>query len=100
MLSQHCACLCCKRPPSWPAGSERQKRSGAVGDRLKEANSINLSLSTLGRVIKGICEGQRTPPFRESALTRLLQVLLRCSLLATQFTGLSPVQEHLFCAML
>ena len=58
------------------AGSERQKRSGAVGDRLKEANSINLSLSTLGRVIKGICEGQRTPPFRESALTRLLQVLL------------------------
>lgn len=73
---QPCVRLLGEQNPCTSAGSERQKRSGAVGDRLKEANSINLSLSTLGRVIKGICEGQRTPPFRESALTRLLQVLL------------------------
>lgn len=30
------------------AGSERQSKSGAVGDRLKEASKINKSLSALG----------------------------------------------------
>lgn len=33
------------------AGSERQSKTGAEGDRLKEAAAINLSLSTLGIVI-------------------------------------------------
>ncbi len=31
------------------AGSERQSKTGASGQRLKEATKINLSLSTLGR---------------------------------------------------
>lgn len=30
------------------AGSERQSKTGAVGDRLKEASKINKALSTLG----------------------------------------------------
>ncbi|KAK8700127.1 hypothetical protein V6N13_018531 [Hibiscus sabdariffa] len=34
------------------AGSERQKTSGAEGERLKEAASINKSLSTLGSAIE------------------------------------------------
>eukprot|EP01050_Picozoa_sp_SAG11_P008089 SAG11_NODE_696_length_7693_cov_9.962339_7_plen_203_part_00 len=34
------------------AGSERQSKTGATGDRLKEATKINLSLSALGNVIK------------------------------------------------
>ena len=55
-------------------GSERQRKSGAVGERLKEASCINLSLTTLNHVIMSICRGQRAPPFRDSALTRLLQV--------------------------
>lgn len=33
------------------AGSERQSKTGAEGQRLKEAAAINLSLSTLGIVI-------------------------------------------------
>jgi kinesin family protein C1 len=33
------------------AGSERLSRSGATGDRLKEAQAINKSLSALGDVI-------------------------------------------------
>ena len=35
-------------------GSERQTKTGATGDRLKEATKINLSLSTLGNVISGL----------------------------------------------
>ena len=45
-----------------------------MGERLKEASCINLSLTTLNHVIMCICRGQRAPPFRDSALTRLLQV--------------------------
>jgi Kinesin motor domain len=36
------------------AGSERAARSGATGERLREAASINKSLSTLGDVIKAL----------------------------------------------
>lgn len=34
------------------AGSERQKSSGSEGDRLKEGTRVNLSLTTLGNVIR------------------------------------------------
>ena len=34
------------------AGSERVGSVGATGDRLKEGSAINLSLSTLGKVIR------------------------------------------------
>ena len=34
------------------AGSERQAKTGATGDRLKEATKINLSLSALGQYYK------------------------------------------------
>ncbi|KAK8364276.1 hypothetical protein V6Z12_A03G219300 [Gossypium hirsutum] len=59
------------------AGSERQKTSGAEGERLKEAASINKSLSTLGHVIMilvDVANGkQRHVPYRDSKLTFLLQ---------------------------
>lgn len=59
------------------AGSERQKSSGAEGDRLKEAASINKSLSTLGLVIMilvDVANGKpRHVPYRDSKLTFLLQ---------------------------
>ncbi|CAI8618378.1 unnamed protein product [Vicia faba] len=59
------------------AGSERQKTSGAEGERLKEAASINKSLSTLGHVIMilvDVANGkQRHIPYRDSRLTFLLQ---------------------------
>ncbi|XP_023287715.1 osmotic avoidance abnormal protein 3 [Orussus abietinus] len=56
------------------AGSERQARTGATGDRLKEAASINLSLSALGNVISALAAGNgRHVPYRDSKLTRLLR---------------------------
>jgi hypothetical protein len=58
------------------AGSERHRPSSdeGAGERLKEACSINSSLSTLGLVIKKLTEQQRHIPYRDSKLTFLLQV--------------------------
>ncbi|VDD79786.1 unnamed protein product [Mesocestoides corti] len=56
------------------AGSERQSKTGATGQRLQEANKINLSLTTLGNVISALVDGKSTHvPYRNSKLTRLLQ---------------------------
>lgn len=56
------------------AGSERQAKTGAEGDRLKEATKINLSLSALGNVISALVDGKSSHiPYRDSKLTRLLQ---------------------------
>ena len=56
------------------AGSERQSKTGATGDRLKEATKINLSLSALGNVISALVESKSHHiPYRDSKLTRLLQ---------------------------
>ena len=41
-----------------PAGNERQKASGAQGERLKEATAINKSLSALGNVILSLVDQQ------------------------------------------
>lgn len=56
------------------AGSERQAKTGATGDRLKEASKINLSLSALGNVISALVDDKcQYIPYRDSKLTRLLQ---------------------------
>ncbi|CAH2010929.1 unnamed protein product [Acanthoscelides obtectus] len=56
------------------AGSERQTKTGATGERLREATKINLSLSALGNVISALVDGKaKHIPYRDSKLTRLLQ---------------------------
>lgn len=55
------------------AGSERQSKTNATGERLKEAQKINLSLSALGNVISALVDGKSQHiPYRDSKLTRLL----------------------------
>ena len=56
------------------AGSERAGKTGATGDRLKEAQSINMSLSALGDVIGCLSSGEKFVPYRNNKLTMLLQV--------------------------
>eukprot|EP00759_Apiculatamorpha_spiralis_P024923 PhF_6_TR28091/c0_g1_i1/m.41514/K17914/KIF13; kinesin family member 13 len=58
------------------AGSERIKASGSSGVQLVEAQNINLSLTTLRRVIDTIIDSQSgkksVVPYRESVLTYLI----------------------------
>lgn len=60
------------------AGSEKVSNTGAAGKLLKEANFINKSLFTLGKVISKLSHptyesGSTHVPFRDSALTKLLK---------------------------
>jgi len=54
------------------AGSERVAKSGASGNQLKEAQSINKSLSALGDVIHALTSGSKHIPYRNHPLTMLM----------------------------
>lgn len=57
------------------AGSERLAKSESEGQRLREALSINSSLSALGKVVMALDPSvpSQYVPYRDSKLTRLLQ---------------------------
>lgn len=77
------------------AGSERQSKTGATGDRLKEATKINLSLSALGNVISSLVDKRSTHiPYRDSKLTRLLQDSLGGNSLTLMIATLSPASYN------
>ncbi|XP_038967235.1 kinesin-like protein KIF17 isoform X2 [Rattus norvegicus] len=77
------------------AGSERQSKTGATGERLKEATKINLSLSALGNVISALVDGRcKHIPYRDSKLTRLLQDSLGGNTKTLMVACLSPADNN------
>lgn len=54
------------------AGLERVKRSGVEGSMLREAQSVNRSLQSLGDVVEALRRGASHVPCRNSKLARLL----------------------------
>jgi hypothetical protein len=76
------------------AGSERVDKSGAMGDVLKEAQSINKSLSALGDVIAALTSGQSHVPYRNHPLTMLMSDSLGGNAKTLMFVNCSPADYN------
>lgn len=78
------------------AGSEKAGQTGATGDRLKEGCAINKSLTVLGQCISILADkalGKQkgtVVPYRDSALTRILQNALGGNSKTIMICALSP----------
>lgn len=84
------------------AGSERLSKTGAEGQRLKEAQNINKSLSALGDVIAARASKAKHVPYRNSSLTYLLQDALGGDSKTLMVACASPVDynsEESFCTL-
>lgn len=71
------------------AGFEDPRLTGARGERLREGGATNTSLGVLRRVLGALKKGG-TPPWRESALSRLLGVALGPPSLVLLLLALNP----------
>jgi hypothetical protein len=79
------------------AGSERQKATGATGERLKEASQINKSLSSLAGVIGALVDiaggRSRHVHYRDSKLTYLLRDSLGGNAKTSIIATVSPADD-------
>ncbi|XP_058461088.1 kinesin-like protein subito [Malaya genurostris] len=82
------------------AGSERLKKTGNFGERLKEAQKINTSLMVLGRCLETVHKNQKSKkladlvPVRDSKLTMLIQSALLGKEKLTMIVNLYPTEEY------
>ena len=76
------------------AGCERVSKSGATGQQLKEAQSINKSLSALGDVISALTSNSGHVPYRNHPLTMLMSDSLGGSAKTLMFVCCSPADYN------
>lgn len=77
------------------AGSERLNTTKVEGERLKETQAINKSLSALADVISAMKEKDHHVPYRNSKLTYLLQqVLSSPSAKVLMIVNLNPISMN------
>jgi hypothetical protein len=63
-------------------------------ERLREAQSINKSLSALGDVISALSEGEKFIPYRNNKLTQLMQDSLGGNAKTLMFVNFSPADYN------
>eukprot|EP00756_Hemistasia_phaeocysticola_P009775 Hpha_TRINITY_DN14949_c3_g12::TRINITY_DN14949_c3_g12_i1::g.144221::m.144221/K10405/KIFC1; kinesin family member C1 len=76
------------------AGSERVAKSGVTGDRMKEAQNINRSLSNLGLAIAALSNKDAHVPYRNSTLTHILKPSLGGSSKCLMLVNCSPYKDN------
>ncbi|XP_013867503.1 putative LOC110439812 homolog [Austrofundulus limnaeus] len=77
------------------AGSERAAKTGVKDHQLKEANSINKSLSALGDVISALSAELPHVPYRNSKLTQVMQDSLGGNAKTLMIVNVSPSECNL-----
>eukprot|EP00941_MAST-03F_sp_MAST-3F-sp1_P002781 g2781.t1 len=76
------------------AGSERAGKTGATGNTLSEAKSINQSLSALGNVVSALQQSAKHIPYRSHPLTMLMSDSIGGNAKTLMFVNVGPADYN------